>query len=331
MPFVRQKMRTSKKGKKNGPYLEEVESVRDGDKVKQVFIKYLGQSQGVGRVTTGADGKDLKKPYFKVHNIRINPEASLQWVSKTAEGNETGLLAKAKLPNGKTEYYYNQRHWKEQNQKKYDRIRKFKRDRPEVLSKLRKKSNSKNQKESESGDVLLIVNDTSMRIGGGKTKGKIKTYGATTLETRHIKVTKKGVTIEYVGKKGVMQKKVVKDQYLAAKLKIRKTAAIKNAKKNKKNPDKAQIFPNATEQSSISLLREISPKNEKYKNHDFRTFNATSLALEKCKKRGVQKGKKNIQKAKFKVADEVAATLGNTRTATINSYIDPIVWGNLGE
>jgi len=336
MPFVRQKMRKDKKtGKTNGPYLEVVESIRQGDKVKQVFVQYLGSDAGVVRVTHNKKGEKLENPFFVVHGSSIPPKAKLTYVSSSPDVEVLARFRNPPPPDGNgamRKVYHPVLHTQVMSEKKFARVAEVEKKRVVINKGIKSKMGDKNDKVRQNAEALYLIDNTSMRIGGTKDLGKERSYAVATLEVRHIKVNKKKgtVTIEYTGKKGVKQAREIKDQQLKNILIQRRQDAVKRAGGKKERTQ--QIFPNVTEGSALKLLRDVSPiKNTKV--HDIRTAYATRMATSMCVKRSKRnkpKTKKEAAKLKDEIATAVAEQLGNTKGATLNSYINPLVWNLIG-
>src|SRR5690606_12152983 len=83
---------------------------------------------------------------------------------------------------------------------------------------------------AEEALVAYLMFETGIRPGSKEENGtinrktgrRIKTYGACTLQARHVKVLKSGVFLDFIGKKGIHLKVQVTNPALVDELKWRK-------------------------------------------------------------------------------------------------------------
>jgi len=193
--------------------------------------------------------------------------------------------------------------------------------------------------------VLLLIHATGMRIGGahggpGKSKRRrveggaksdeeVDTFGASTLQKRHVKVEGDTVHINYIGKAGVEHKKSVRNKVLAKSVKAflgGKDSSNEEAPlfKFKGSGDK----PVSREQCSKRLKK----FNEHYNPKDMRTVKANQIAsdiligMNQKTAKAKMSAREKAKAAKALVAeigDKVASALGNTRNVAIASYVNP--------
>ena len=127
----------------------------------------------------------------------------------------------------------------------------------------------KNPETKEEADCAWLMQVQATRPGSDRdTKAKVKAYGATTLEARHIVETKDEVRLQFIGKEGIAHDHLVRDKKLAEMLVARKKAAGK--------PD-ARIF-----NTNDTKVREFTQQRDggKFTPKDFRTSVATILATQ---------------------------------------------------
>ena len=189
---------------------------------------------------------------------------------------------------------------------KFKRLKSFNNDLPKILKRLDRDADKKDE-----AMILLIQHKTGARIGSEEeTTGKIKSYGISTLLRKHAKINGEKVTLNYIGKDGVRNIHTIKDSRLAKKISL-----IKNPEQRIFNVDYKPV---------LKYLRNISGKN--YRSHDFRTWMATSKAIQVIKNLPPPESLKKLRKFQIVVGKEVAKVLGNTYSITLNHYISPDVW-----
>lgn len=200
----------------------------------------------------------------------------------------------------------------ENSKKKYERIYKMKKE----FDKLEQEV-SQSVGKDERASCLSLIMKTGIRPGSDKdTHAKVKAYGATTLEGRHIVEEDGKVFLRYVGKKGVNLNLPVSDPDLAKMLLQKKKAAGDNGRIFNVNAKKLSAY-------SHSLAN-----GGDFKTKDFRTHVGTTAATMAINKIEAPKNLKEYKKKVMEVAKQVSAKLGNTPVVALQSYIDPRVFSS---
>ena len=142
----------------------------------------------------------------------------------------------------------------------------------------------------------------------------IKSFGATTLQARHIVETKKGVKLQFVGKEGVWHDHFVNDARLAKMLLERKRAA---------KGERDQLFKT----NEIKLNKFITTLDGGlFTAKDFRTKRANEVALSKIKNRPKPTTMKEYKTAVMAVGLAASHLLGNDPTMALAKYVNPTVF-----
>lgn len=142
----------------------------------------------------------------------------------------------------------------------------------------------------------------------------LKSFGATTLEARHVVVDGKDVRLEFMGKETVWHRHVVTDPSVAKMLVERKKAA--------KSGD-AKLF----ESSETQLNKFISDLDGgHFTAKDFRTMKATQIGISEMEKRQHPTTADEYEVATLEVAKVVSRKLGNQAAQALASYIDPTIF-----
>ncbi len=168
----------------------------------------------------------------------------------------------------------------------------------------------------DSAKCLSLIMATAIRPGSDTdTKAKIKAYGATTLEGKHVKIERDGaVRLQFVGKKGVSLDIPVENPKVAAMLKECAQKAGTDGK----------LFPATNARILRTYTHEVGAEDIKPK--DFRTLLATRTAYEAVESIPPPATKAEFDKAVKKVGVAVSKKLGNTPTVALQSYISPDVF-----
>jgi DNA topoisomerase-1 len=226
---------------------------------------------------------------------------------------EGALQAVGRDTKGRTTYRYSAEHTAARAAQKYDRARDFEKVLPALRRQVDKDLHSKDDDVRENAEVLYLIDKTGFRVGGENELADVKAFGATTLQSRHVRVDGDKVSFKFVGKKGVEITKTLRDKKLAEIITARKDGS------QRKDP----LFPTSNDQRVRDYMKEhakdFTPK-------DFRTRHATAMALDLVNKIPKPTTKAAFKKARNQVGEEVASFLGNTRTMALGSYIDPTVF-----
>jgi DNA topoisomerase IB len=208
---------------------------------------------------------------------------------------------------------------------KWARLKKFDR----AKRKIDAKAYGAAMKGSQDAAVAMVMSACAFRIGSedgqtqikddegvytGETK---KTYGASTLLGKHVTVKGNSVRFKFTAKDGVEVDKTVNDK---------KLSDVMNKYLAATKPNE-QIFHRTTDSTVKRWMRKTSGMT--INNHDFRYWHATALAWQMLLKRGLPKGKKELNEARQEIGDAVASVLGNTRAKALGYYINPCVWVSL--
>lgn len=253
------------------------------------------------KMIPAVSGKELPK---HIQDCKI-PPAWTDVVYSTDPKAE--LLVKGKDAKGRVQYIYSESHRAKASSKKFARIQELNKKWDQILK-------ENNAKKTEEALVLRLIMNTGIRPGSDEdTQAKVKAYGATTLEARHVVNEKGQIVLHFIGKKGVENKIPVTDQEVAKML----------AERTKKLKPTEKLFKT----NNIKLLdHTASLDGGKFKTKDFRTLLGTKSAMDVMKNIPVPKDEKEYKKSVMKVAKEVSSRLGNTPSVALASYINPVVF-----
>lgn len=258
------------------------------------------------------DGKPA--PDF-IQKIGIPPAARNVRVNLDPGGDRQAMWEDAK---GRGQTAYSDNHHMRAAADKFGRVSELRKQRKAIFKEV--ENDLKDPKLRERAAVTRLVMLTGMRPGSDKdTLAKHKSYGATTLEGRHIKDNGDGtVTLKFVpGKKGGKE--------IEMPVTDKKTAKDLLARAKKAGAD-GRIFS-----TNAGAVRDYSKGKGGggFKTKDHRTALGTETAVAALK--GLKRAKTAAEyKAAVKeVSTKVSQVLGNTPSIAFKSYIDPVVWAKL--
>ena len=221
---------------------------------------------------------------------------------------------------GRSQYIYNKKFIKGREKSKYKHMIDFGESYNRILKKIKKdlylEGDSKNK---QIAMALMLVIECGIRIGSEKYKNENNSFGATTLESRHIKINKDLISVNFIGKKGILNTGKVKNKKLSKNLRKKK----KTLKKND------SIFIYRKENNWYKLkstdVNKYLKRFGNFTSKNFRTWIANlefiKELLKSNKKTTLTQREKDIKEALKKVADK----LNNTPTVCRKNYIDPFI------
>ena len=170
--------------------------------------------------------------------------------------------------------------------------------------------------EKENAFITKLLDHTGIRIGSKEELlGSVKTYGAITLEARHILPLSDGsVKLEFVGKHGKDNTYIITDKFLAK--------VLTKLKMKKKSGER--LFQTDYDEHYLPYVKSLDGGD--FTPKDFRTKVGTDAAIEKIKGVTPPTTLKEYKKAVKTVAKYVAGKLNNTRGQALKYYIVPSVW-----
>jgi len=219
---------------------------------------------------------------------------------------------------GRKQYIYHEDWEKQQQAKKFERLVDFAKALPAFRQHCHELVERKGfQKEKILALMVLVLDDTGMRVGNDAYTKRNGTYGLSNLRRKHLDENDQDLLFHYKGKSGKQRKVVIDD------------------------PDLVQFIKSTAEQPGYEIFRykeggkwydvhsdELNAfiqkgMGEEYSSKYFRTWVACKLAVERY-----PEAKQIVQEAKRKtllpsLVKLVAKTLGNTPAVCRAYYIHP--------
>jgi DNA topoisomerase-1 len=168
--------------------------------------------------------------------------------------------------------------------------------------------------------IVSLMEETHIRIGNQQYARRNKTYGLSTLRTRHLKTSKNKVKFEFTGKKGKKHSITLNNR------KLRKLVL-----QCEEIPgwDLFQFFDEDGTKTGVDsgmvneYLQEIS--GELFTAKDFRTWSGTLIFFESLMENEPTDVESEVKKNVIKAFDDTAKALGNTRNVCKKYYVHPFV------
>ncbi|NHA03966.1 DNA topoisomerase IB [Mucilaginibacter sp. HC2] len=310
--------------------LQKLEKIGRDPKItaKAVGLRYVSDSSpGYTRKKSrkgwsfyDAEGKLIKDKELisRFTRLVIPPAYTNVWISPYENGHLqfTGIDAA-----GRKQYRYHPGWNQIRNQSKYHRLQTFASYLPAIREQVDKDLARHNPgHEKVVALVVRLMELTSIRVGNESYQKLYGSFGLTTLQNRHIKIDGSTIRFEFKGKKGVQHK---------VSLQSRKLARLVKQCRDIPGKELFQYYDEAGDRHSVdsgdinNYLKEIT--GEDFTAKDFRTWAGSVSALYAFKAAGEFANVTECRKKIVSVIDEVAVTLGNTRSVCKKYYVHPSV------
>ncbi|WP_036150667.1 DNA topoisomerase IB [Maribacter forsetii] len=168
--------------------------------------------------------------------------------------------------------------------------------------------------------IVRLMEETHIRIGNQQYAKRNKTYGLSTLRTRHLKTSKNKLKFEFTGKKGKKH---------SITLNNRKLRRLVLQCEEIPGWDLFQFFDEDGTKTSVDsgmvneYLQDIS--GDLFTAKDFRTWSGTIIFFESLMENEPTIEENQIKKNTVKAFDATAKALGNTRNVCKKYYVHPYV------
>ncbi|MFS4469764.1 DNA topoisomerase IB [Maribacter sp. 2210JD10-5] len=168
--------------------------------------------------------------------------------------------------------------------------------------------------------IVRLMEETHIRVGNEQYAKRNKTYGLSTLRTKHIKQLDGKIRFEFTGKKGKKHKITLRNKKL-----------IHLVNKCEEIPgwELFQFYNDNGEKMSVDsgmvndYIHEIS--GHLFTAKDFRTWAGTVIFFETLGETPITAKKKSREKNIIKAYDATAKALGNTRNVCKKYYVHPLI------
>lgn len=216
------------------------------------------------------------------------------------------------------QYIYNKRFVERNSKKKFHKMIEFGESYQKIMNSVKRDLYSEGEtKEKQIAMALMLVVDCGIRIGSEKYKNENESFGATTLESRHVKVSGDTVSVDFRGKKGVQNKSKMRSKRLSRNLRIKKRTIKKD------DPIFTYRRGNCWYSLKSTDVNKYLKKFGNFSSKNFRTWVANLSFITEILKYDIPKSetqkKKNINEAVRKTAHK----LNNTSSVCKTNYIDP--------
>ncbi|MEO8399194.1 MAG: DNA topoisomerase IB [Ignavibacteriaceae bacterium] len=279
---------------------------------------YYRKKRGKGFAYFDNEEKKVKSKSIKKRfdNLVIPPAWTDVWICKKPNGHiqVTGRDAKERK-----QYIYHPKWEEKQNENKFSRTKYFGRNLPKIRRKIAKDLRKKNlTREKVLALIILLLEETLIRIGNDVYARENKSFGLTTLKNKHIEVNGSQICFSFKGKSGKNVEVDIKDKRLARIITQCQEIPGQHLFQFK---DEDGMIHSITSNDVNEYIAEIA--GEDFSAKDFRTWGGTVTAAKELFNIGDFETKKDGGKNIVQAVRNVAEALNNTPAVCRKYYIHP--------
>ncbi len=274
---------------------------------------------GGGFAFTGPGGKRIadEATLERIRSLAIPPAWTDVWISADPDGH---IQATGRDLRGRKQYRYHPR-WSEcRDEVKYSSLADFARALPRLRERVDADLRRRElPRERVIASIVWLLDNTMIRVGNASYARDNKSFGLTTLKTRHVEVEGARLRFSFKGKSGKEWKVRLVD---------RRIARVIRTIQELPGQDLFQYLDGGERHGVRShdvndYIRETTGAD--FSSKHFRTWGGTVRALSLFAELPVPETKTAIKRATNIVIDEVARHLGNTRAVCRKCYVHPLV------
>jgi DNA topoisomerase I len=251
----------------------------------------------------------------RINALAVPPAYTDVWICTDPRGH---LQATGRDARGRKQYRYHSR-WREvRDSDKYSRLRDF----GQVLPKLRKQLEALLAEPGFSRDkvmatVITLLDATLIRVGNTQYARDNRSYGLTTLRSRHVEINGSAIRFQFRGKSGVEHQITVKDRRLARIIRRCQEIPGQNLFQYLDEHGERHAITSADVNAYLQTLTGAD-----FTAKDYRTWAGSVLALAVLRKLQWQP-ESEAKRHMVEMVKNVARQLGNTPAVCRKCYIHP--------
>ena len=253
----------------------------------------------------------------RIDKLAIPPAYRDVWICADPQGH---LQATGRDARGRKQYRYHPRWREHRDGNKYERMLEFGQALPRLRSGVEKHLALPGlPRQKVMALVVLLLESTLIRVGNQRYARDNRSYGLTTLRTRHVDIRGAAIRFHFRGKSGVEHNVTLRDRRLARLM--RRCMELPGQQLFQYLDEDGQR--RAVSSSDVNrYLRELTGSDFTAK--DYRTWAGSALALERL--RGLDCSPQQLARQNMlETVRRVASQLGNTPAVCRNCYIHPAI------
>ena len=275
---------------------------------------------GRGFTYIGPDGRPVKDRAVlgRIRSLAIPPAWTDVWISPDPHSH---IQATGRDDRGRKQYRYHPEWRRVRDETKYGRLIAFARALPtlreRIESDLRRPALDRRK---VLATVVRLLETTCIRIGNEEYARLNRSFGLTTLRTRHLKIEGATLRFKFRGKSGKQHVVHLRDRRLA---RIVKRISELPGQELFHYVDEGGMARTVSSEDVNAYLREVCGQDFTAK--DFRTWAGTVLCMVALRELGPAEKKAHIKRNIVQAIRQVAERLGNTPAICRHSYVHPAI------
>jgi DNA topoisomerase I len=313
---------------RNGKAIEPGVAADSAEAAEEAGLQYVNDERtGYSRTAKGKDfeyldteGKTIRgdQRMLRIKRLAIPPAWTDVWICPSPNGH---IQATGRDARGRKQYRYHER-WREvRDENKFDRLAQFAKALPDIRRRVAQDLKLPGlPRRKVLATIVRLLERTFIRIGNEEYARENKSFGLTTLKSRHVTVKGAQVRFRFRGKSGRQHDVDITDRRVA---KVIAKCQDLPGQDLFQYVDEGGEVQDVTSQDVNEYLRQIA--GEDFTAKDFRTWGGTVLAAIAFSRQEEfetkKQAKSNIKTAICAVAD----LLGNTPATCRKCYVHPVI------
>jgi DNA topoisomerase I len=266
------------------------------------------------------DGKPIcdEQRLLRIKRLAIPPAWTDVWICPSSNGH---IQATGRDARGRKQYRYHER-WREvRDENKFDGLAQFAKGLPNIRRRVAQDLKLPGlPRRKVLATIVRLLERTFIRIGNEEYARENKSFGLTTLKTRHVKIKGAQVLFRFRGKSGRQHEVDVTDRRVAKVIAKCQDLPGQDLFQYVDENGEAQ---DVTSQDVNEYLRQIA--GEDFTTKDFRTWGGTVFAAIALSRQEEFQNKKQAKSNIRTAISAVAELLGNTPAICRKCYVHPVI------
>jgi len=254
----------------------------------------------------------------RIRGLAVPPAYVDVWICPLDTGH---IQATGRDARGRKQYRYHPRWIEVRDQAKYDRLIAFAHALPAIRGRVEADIRRRGLDRTRVlASIVWLLENTFVRIGNTAYARENRSFGLTTLRSRHLKVEASAVRLKFTGKSGKAWNLSLTDRRI---VKLVKACHELPGQHLFQYREDGEVRPVASHDVN-AYLREIS--GAEFSSRHFRTWAGTVLAATLLAEEDPPTSKADGNRKINAAIDEVSRSLGNTRAVCRKCYVHPKVF-----
>lgn len=254
----------------------------------------------------------------RIAALVIPPAWEDVWICPDPSGH---IQATARDARGRKQYRYHPLYRDERDRSKFRRILEFSDVLPRIRERIERDLASRGlTRRRVLATVVRLLDKTLIRVGNDEYARDNRSFGLTTMRSRHVQVSGATLRFQFRGKSGVQRTVSITDRRLARVVQQCQDLPGQELFQYIDTDGRRQAVASGDVNQYLKSItgREVTAK-------DFRTWAGTMLAATELRQLGASANERDARRNIVRAIDVVSQQLGNTRAVCRKYYIHPAV------